>query len=63
MTSKLFPGYNLRGLIVAYLEEHGWIWDAEDESWTRAAERFSGDFATDHAMHHQIETEEGRLVA
>jgi hypothetical protein len=55
-----FPGYNLRGLIVTYLEEQGWDWDDEHEVWSRDDVRFSGPNATDLAVHEQIETEEGR---
>ncbi len=56
-------GYNLRGLIMDYLEAKGWRWDDASESWTREGLVFSGVFATSQAMVEQIETEEGREVA
>lgn len=58
---RMFPGYNLRGLIVTYLEEHGWTWDETgEESWTRGADRHAGLYATDEAIKQQISEEEGR---
>jgi hypothetical protein len=59
---SLPEGYNLRGLIVTYLEEHGWVWSDEDESWTWGGIRYWGEYATDLTMQHQIEEEEGRSV-
>jgi hypothetical protein len=55
-----FDGYNLRGVIFTYLEEHGWEMVGED-AWRRPdGVVFRGPSATDDAMHDQIETEEGR---
>ncbi len=58
-TSRLFPGYNLRGLIFAYLEEHGWVWSDADESWSRQDVKFSGPSASHEAMYAQSADEEG----
>lgn len=62
VSSKLFPGYNLRGLIFTYLEEAGWTWNEADESWTRGEDRYEGPYASQEAMGHQIEAEEGRRL-
>jgi hypothetical protein len=58
-----FHGYNLRGLIVAYLESRGWIWHGGDKEWWHETAVFQGEDATDRAIQHQIELEEGRMEA
>lgn len=66
LVPRIFDGYNLRGLIFAYLESRGWEYAAagttySEESWHHPdGTVYVGDHASDGAISYQIEREEGR---